>query len=162
MRGSLARPLPQTPVSWTGRVRKLRPGDALALGELMFVAYRGTVEDEGETPAAHEEEARLTLRGEYGEVLWDASFALLDDEEMVAATVVTDWSERAETLLAFALVKPSAQGQGLGGALIARSAAALRHMSRPDWVLAVAPGNPAQRLYERLGFTNFEPDTPPP
>lgn len=75
--------------------------------------------------------------------------------------MVTDWLERAETLLAFVLVKPSVQGQGLGGALIAQSATALRATDRPDWVLAVAPGNPAQRLYERLGFTIFEPDHRP-
>ncbi len=164
MRSSLAQPVPvpHRPPRGQGRVRNLKPGDALGLGELMFVAYRGTVEDEGQTLAAHEEDARLTLGGEYGSVVWAASFILLAAEGMVAATVVTDWTERAETLLAFALVRPHAQGHGIGGALIAQSAAVLRDMGRPDWVLAVAPGNPAQRLYERLGFTTFQPDRSAP
>ena len=55
-------------------------------------------------------------------------------------------------LLAFALVLPAWQRQGVGSALIARSARALLARGSEHWTLAVTQGNPARRLYARMGF----------
>ena len=71
-------------------------------------------------------------------------------EESVGTTVVT-W-DRGHLLLAFALVAPEWRNRGLGTALIIRTANRLAAEGATEWTLAVTVGNPAQRLYERLGF----------
>ena len=55
-------------------------------------------------------------------------------------------------LLAFALVAPAWRNRGLGTALLLRSGNRLAAKGETEWTLAVTVGNPAQRLYERLGF----------
>ena len=132
-------------------IRPLRPTDAGRLATLMVVAYAGTVDDHGEPPSFAESEARRTLAGRYGEVQQNASLmAHTSNDESVGTTVVT-W-DRGHLLLAFALVAPEWRNQGLGTALIIRTANRLAAEGATEWTLAVTVGNPAQRLYERLGF----------
>jgi ribosomal protein S18 acetylase RimI-like enzyme len=91
------------------------------------------------------------MAGGYGEVQWDASLlASTPGAAAIGATVVT-W-DRGHLLLAFALVAPEWRNQGLGTALIVRSGNRLAVKESTEWTLAVTTGNPAQRLYERLGF----------
>ena len=68
----------------------------------------------------------------------------------IGTTVVT--SDRGQLLLAFALVAPEWRNQGVGTALIVRSGNLLAAGGATAWTLAMTVGNPAQRLYERLGF----------
>jgi ribosomal protein S18 acetylase RimI-like enzyme len=131
-------------------VRRLRPGDASALGSLMLSAYAGTVDDHGQPPEFAASEARRTIAGEYGAVEWDASLLATFDQQLIGATVVT--LDRAHLLLAFALVSPEWRNRGLGTALVIRSGNRLSAMGATEWTLAVTVGNPAQRLYERVGF----------
>ena len=116
----------------------------------MVSAYAGTVDDHGEPPELHASEARRTIGGEYGPVEWDASLLATFDQQVIGATVVT--LDRAHLLLAFALVSPEWRNRGLGTALVIRSANRLSAMGATEWTLAVTVGNPAQRLYERVGF----------
>ena len=132
-------------------LRRLRPTDTRKLATLMAVAYAGTIDDHGEPPSFSAAEAQLTVAGDYGEVQWEASLlAHASGDESVGATVVT-W-DRGHLLLAFALVAPEWRNQGLGTALIIRTANLLAATGATEWTLAVTVGNPAQRLYERLGF----------
>ncbi|MCU1676973.1 MAG: hypothetical protein JWM93_1731 [Frankiales bacterium] len=140
-------------------LRPLAPGDVGALGQLMYDAYRGGVEDHGESLEYHHDEAAKAFRGGYGDVLWDASFWVTTAGTPVAATVVTDWSDVGETAgLSFVLVDPAHRGRGVAAALIQSSGAVLAAANHARWVLAVVPENPARRLYERLGFEEFVPD----
>ena len=138
-------------------VRQLEPGDESELGQLMYDAYLGGVEDHGETLEWHRADAAHTLAGGWGSVLWHASFWATVEGKPAGTTIVTDWAEFNDTGLSFALVDPAARGLGLGAALITLSGAALSATGHRDWVLAVEPNNPALRLYERLGFAVFEP-----
>jgi ribosomal protein S18 acetylase RimI-like enzyme len=132
-------------------IRPLRPTDARRLATLMVVAYAGTVDDHGEPPSFAEAEVRRTMAGHYGAVQWDASLmANASGDESVGTTVVTQ--DRGHLLLASALVAPEWRNQGLGTALIVRTANRLVAEGATEWTLAVTVGNPAQRLYERLGF----------
>jgi ribosomal protein S18 acetylase RimI-like enzyme len=131
-------------------VRRLRPDDASALGSLMVSAYAGTVDDHGQPPECHASEARRTIAGEYGAMEWDSSLLATLDRQLIGATVVT--LDRAHLLLAFALVSPEWRNRGLGTALVIRSGNRLSAMGATEWTLAVTVGNPAQRLYERVGF----------
>jgi GNAT superfamily N-acetyltransferase len=131
-------------------VRSLKRTDAPALGALMHVAYRGTVDDRGESLEDQLAEARRTMRGAYGPVEWDASVVAARADGLVSACVVTE--DRGRLLLAFAVTRPEERGRGLAAALITRSAARLRSAGATEWTLAVTRGNPARALYERLGF----------
>ena len=133
--------------------RHVAESDVDLLGRLMADGYRGTVDDAGEDDAWHHAEARATLRGHYGSVLRDASPVALDGPQFAGTCLVTD--DGPHLLLAFALVVPAWRNRGVGAALIADSARALLAASHTEWTLAVTDGNPARRLYERLGF---EPD----
>jgi GNAT superfamily N-acetyltransferase len=132
-------------------LRPFRPTDSDALATLMVAAYAGTIDDHGEPPSAAFAEAQRTVAGSYGEVQWEASLlAHASPDELVGATVVT-W-DRGHLLLAFALVAPLWRNKRLGTALIIRSANHLAARGAMEWTLAVTDGNPARRLYERLGF----------
>ena len=132
-------------------IRPLRPTDAGRLATLMVVAYAGTVDDHDQPRSFAEVEARRTLAGHYGEVQWDASLvAHRSGDDWIGTTLVT--RDRGHLLLAFALVAPEWRNQGLGTALIIRTANRLAAEGATEWTLAVTVGNPAQRLYERLGF----------
>lgn len=149
MRAQLAMAGAVGPVPPGLSVRQIAPNDGPALGRLMAVAYRGTVDDHGEDEAWHCDEAEEALAGRFGAVIWEASFVAVGDD-FAGASLVTD--RGAHLLLAFALVVPRWQRRGLGGSLIARSAQALIGIGEKEWTLAVTDGNPARRLYERLGF----------
>jgi ribosomal protein S18 acetylase RimI-like enzyme len=150
MRAAL-RPSVEPPLPPGVAIRPLEAADARRLSALMVVAYAGTVDDHGEPPSVHETEAHRTLAGQYGEVQGDASLlASTFDDALVGATVVT--RDRGHLLLAFALVAPEWRNRGLGTALIVRSGNRLAARGEAEWTLAVTVGNPAQHLYERLGF----------
>jgi GNAT superfamily N-acetyltransferase len=132
-------------------IRPLRPTDTRTLATLMAAAYAGTIDDHGEPPSFAAAEAQRTVAGNYGEVQWEASLlAHTSGHESVGTTVVT-W-DRGHLLLAFTLVAPEWRNQGLGTALIIRTANHLAAQGATEWTLAVTDGNPAQHLYERLGF----------
>ncbi len=101
-----------------------------------------------------------TFAGAWGDMIWAASLWATLDGRPAGATIVVDWTEQGVTLLAFALVAPRGRGLGLGGSLIARSGEILARTGEREWGLAVVPDNPAKRLYERLGFVEFDPHGP--
>lgn len=134
-------------------VRPLGADDAPALARLMFDAFLGTIDDIGEPYEAAEAEIARTFAGDYGAMVWSASFVADASPSLplASASVVTLWREAP--LLAFSMTAPAAKRSGLAGKLIMASASALRTLGYDRLVLVVTCGNdPAERLYERLGF----------
>jgi GNAT superfamily N-acetyltransferase len=134
--------------------RGLRPfndADVPALAAAMWAAYRGTPDeaDVGDLPGAARE-IQLTLNGEYGTFLREASFVADHEGRPIGAALVTLY--KAEPLLAFLFTAPSHAGRGLGRALVQ----AAMHALAPDHAtlsLAVTRRNRrARRLYDQLGF----------
>ncbi|HMQ35475.1 MAG TPA: GNAT family N-acetyltransferase [Chloroflexaceae bacterium] len=137
-------------------VRAARQADREPLAALLIAAYRGTVDDDGETLDDALAEIGRTLGGSYGPYLEPCSFLVEDEGRAVAASLVTRWTEAP--LLAFVMVAPDFQRRGLGELVLRRSMAALWASGETELVLFVTDGNtPAQRLYERLGFVAGEP-----
>lgn len=117
----------------------------------MHQAYRGTVDDEGETLEQSVEEARGALGGKYGTFLTRSSFVIEDASAPVSASLVSLWEGRP--LLAFLLTHPDFQGRGMGTFLVRRSIDALLDQGFDEVDLFVTSANePAVRIYERLGF----------
>jgi tetratricopeptide (TPR) repeat protein len=124
---------------------------ALPLAHLMEVAYQGSVDHEGETPAECLAEMEGTLNGKYGPYLAAASFIAVVNGQVAAASLVTLW--KGDPLLAFSMTDPAHRGKGLAGALIRHSLHALRGSGHRELLLVVTEGNiPAEKLYRKLGF----------
>lgn len=132
--------------------RSLQPDDAPALATLMLDAYRGTVDDEGETAAEALAEVNAMLDGKYGPWLADASFVVELDGRLVAACVITLWQETP--LVTQLFTHPDYTNRGLGKFLLTRSINALCAQGYQELVLYVTSGNAsAQHVYATLGFT---------
>jgi ribosomal protein S18 acetylase RimI-like enzyme len=117
----------------------------------MFHAYRGTIDDEGETFEDSSAEVARTLDGGYGQVMWNSSFLVERGGQAVAAIIVTWWQEAP--LVAFVMTHPAAKGQGLGTLLLQQSINALLQEGQRELYLFVTEGNaPAQHIYTNLGF----------
>jgi GNAT superfamily N-acetyltransferase len=134
-------------------IRKLVDLDGEALARLMFDAYRGTIDDEGESFEDAKAEVRRTFDGGYGEMIWDSSFVATERDEagFDSASVVTLW--RGSPLLAFSMTQPAAQRRGLASLVIAASMRSLAARGHSKLSLVVTCGNTrAERFYEKLGF----------
>jgi ribosomal protein S18 acetylase RimI-like enzyme len=141
--------------------RPVERSDAPAIGELMLAAYRGTVDDEGETRGDAVAEVEQVLDGSYGPFVSDASLLVGYDDGMVGASLVAIWESRP--LLLYLVVRPDAKRRGIGTFLIAGTGNALLEAGRPELDLFVTEANePAVTLYRKLGFEVVERlDRPP-
>ena len=132
--------------------RALHPAsDRAALARLMLGAYRGTVDDEGETEGDALAAIDMLVAGEFGAYDGAASEVVERDGTIVAATLVTDWD--GGPLIAFSMTDPGHQRQGLarGGLLRAMARLAARGETRLDLVVTAA-NDRAVALYRSLGF----------
>ena len=135
------------------RARALTAADEVALGRLMWVAYRGSVDDEYSGPGDADADAAAALAGRWGPVVWQASLAAeLESAVVSAVIIVLDDAHQGLPLLAFALTDPACQRRGIGRWLIEESMHRLDVIGVKELHLAVTRGNPAAALYQRLGF----------
>ena len=132
-------------------VRAPVAADAPALAALMLAAYRGTIDDEGETPAETLDVVQRLFASEFGTMLWNISEVTERDGRLVAATMCTVWEGRP--FVAFMVTAPEFKGRGLARAGLMRAINRLAAAGDPVLRLVVTAGNtPAERLYGTLGF----------
>ncbi|NEA22399.1 GNAT family N-acetyltransferase [Actinomadura bangladeshensis] len=151
VRSRLRAPLGAAPPPPPG-LRPLTAADAPALAAAMWAAYRGTPDeaDVGDLPGAARE-IQLTLDGEYGTFLPEASFVADHEDRPVGGALVTLYLD--EPLLAFLFTAPSHAGHGLGRSLVQATMHALAERGHTSLSLAVTRRNRrARRLYDHLGF----------
>jgi ribosomal protein S18 acetylase RimI-like enzyme len=157
MRVSLA----ERALSGLWRSRFMRAQDVPALGKLMLVAYRGTVDDEGESEPDAIAEVERTMGGEYGPLLDDCSFVVEDRERIVGASMTTLFD--SDPFLTYLVVDPDMQRRGIGTFLVAASGNALLSAGYARLDLFVTEANePALNLYRKLGFRIVDRVTEPP
>jgi ribosomal protein S18 acetylase RimI-like enzyme len=131
--------------------RTVERTDVPALGELMVAAYRGTVDDEGETLEDAVGEVEGVIAGSYGPFASDASFVAEGDDGLVGASLVA--ISEPHPILLYLVVRPDAKRRGIGTFLIAASGNALLGSGHPTLDLFVTETNePAVNLYRKLGF----------
>ncbi|MDP5315555.1 GNAT family N-acetyltransferase [Streptomyces poriferorum] len=150
MRWDLAAPPRPYPLPAPYRAAPVTPADATLLGELSYRAYRGGVDDEGESAQWHRGEMAAALAGEFGAVDQRATRVAWYGSTAASLSFVTLWKSRP--LVAFALTDPEHTSRGLARALLTHSATVLRAAGASELTLVVTDGNPAVRLYTRLGF----------
>lgn len=134
--------------------RKIYQYDAESVGTLMYEAYRGTVDYDGETLAQSVDEITSTLNGKYGRVISEASYAVFEGSEAASAVIFVFFEKSNMPLLAFTMTNPKFQGRGYTTALVKRGMNALVDLGYTECCLYVTDGNqPAQSIYEKLGFS---------
>jgi ribosomal protein S18 acetylase RimI-like enzyme len=142
-------------------MRPLVPADVPEVGRVLLAAYRGTVDDEGETEDDAIGEIERTTEGQYGPFLPAASFVVEDDDRIAGASLVSLVEDRP--CLLYVVVHPDVQRRGLGGALISASGNALMVAGHRELDLFVTEANePAVALYRKLGFEQVERMNEPP
>lgn len=127
--------------------------DERCLAALMLSAYRGTVDDEGETLDAAIQELRSVRNGAYGPVITAASGVIIREGEPVSAIITTEYG--LKPLICYVFTNPAVQRHGLAAMLIQRACAALAAEGWTNVELAVTIGSAGERLYRRLGFTQI-------
>jgi GNAT superfamily N-acetyltransferase len=147
-------------------VRSFRAGDEEALGGLMFRAYQGTLDDEGETLEQAHAEIRKTVAGAYGAFVPNCSKVIerqgpstpLGSGPLLSAALVTLFQDRP--FIAFTFTAPEHQNHGLARACMRAAMAELAAGDEHELRLVVTLANaPAYRLYKSLGFVE---EPPPP
>ena len=131
--------------------RSVGPSDREDLAILLYAAFRGTIDDEGETFADALAEVDKTLSGGYGDLLLDCSFVVERGAFHASACLIGRAGD--VPLVVFSMTRPDAQREGLARYLLRRSINALLNRGHRRLRLLVTEGNaPAQRLYASLGF----------
>lgn len=141
----------QVAASWA--CRTLRTSDREDLAILLYAAFRGTIDDEGETFADALAEIDRTFAGEYGDLMLDCSFVIERGEFLASACLIGRSGHDDPPLVVFSMTRPDAQCRGLARFLLQRAIGALLDRGYDRLRLIVTEGNaPAQRLYASLGF----------
>ena len=133
--------------------RMVHENDREDLAILLYAAYRGTIDDDGETFADALAEIDKVFAGEYGEFLPECSFVIEEGEFLASASLITWWEPHDAPLVAFTMTRPDARGRGLARTLLKESMNALLERGDDRLTLIVTDGNePAQAFYQDLGF----------
>lgn len=125
--------------------------DKPALAHLMYDAYVGTVDYEGEDEARCLAEIEKTFSGEYG--AFNPHCSRIVDVAGIAASaaLLTRWQERP--FVAFTITAKAFAGRGLARACLVSAMHALREQGESEVRLVVTLANlRALRLYQSLGF----------
>lgn len=139
----------------TVSLTKIRPE---VYSEAEFQAYRGSVDQilfNMESTAERLTFIKKMIDGRYGTVLNDASFVLVDGNNIMGASMCTDYKTADDSkisLLADIFVTKEYRGRGYAGKLLSMSLNGLKKLGYEECHLWVSEGNPATKLYEKEGF----------
>jgi ribosomal protein S18 acetylase RimI-like enzyme len=108
----------------------------------------------GDAQALTDDLEPLLAGRQIGPLLPCSRLAVDGDDRVVAGAIITDWDGNPWAGDVFR--QPGDRYAGLGSLVLRRALAAAAAAGLPRVGLAVSDGNPARRLYERLGFTVTE------
>lgn len=133
--------------------REIVPTDTFGLGEVMYEAYKGTIDYGGETKEEAEEEIKGTIEGKYGKLISPACL-VVEKSKKIASAIIYSWFEDEKMpLLTFSMTRASEKGKGFAKKLIQESLMRLSEQGYSNCCLVVTEGNePAISIYKSLGF----------
>lgn len=146
----MAAPLRRAAVPAEAQARPPTPADQQALAQLTLDAYQGSIDDEGESLEDAVAVIGQLFGGGFGTMLWSCSEVVERAGHVVSATMVTLYA--GGPFIAFTLTHPAWQRQGLARGGLQRVMARLAEGDEPVLRLVVTEGNPAEQLYQSLGF----------
>lgn len=120
---------------------------------LLYAAFRGTVDDEGETLDDARQEIAKTFAGSYGRLLPDASFVIEQDDVLASACLISWYEGMDAPFVVFTMTRPEFKRLGMAQVLLRTSMNTLLDAGYDRLTLIVTRKNePAMSLYTRLGF----------
>lgn len=134
---------PQAPDPLPG-ARHVSASGVEGLSHLMLDAYRGTRDDEGDTPGGARAEIQRTLAAAYGPFLPDCSWLVADGDTIYATCLVTYFDTWQAPIIAFVMTSPSTKAHGLATNLIKCSMNSLLNHATPG---SVSPSLKATHLH---------------
>jgi GNAT superfamily N-acetyltransferase len=147
MRAALA----ELPIPVIDGLRPPSDADVPQLASLMYSAYRGTIDDEGESEADALVEVQKTYAGAYGSFVPSCSAVVERGGRLLSATLVSRWQDRP--FVAFSMTEPSSKRTGLARACMMTAMSRLHAAGERQLGLVVTLANvPAFNLYTSLGF----------
>jgi ribosomal protein S18 acetylase RimI-like enzyme len=154
----LVAPVSGRPCAEDPEARLAHPDDVDQLAALFHTAYRGTLDDDGETLADWQALMGQFVGGVFGQPMWSVSEVRRDDSgpdggqaALCGATLLTLWHE--QPLVTFVATAPTWRRQGLARAGLTRAINRLAAGDEPFVRLVATEGNrPALALYDSLGF----------
>lgn len=156
--GSVDTPDPHLPPPFRWSAAEL---DSMQVAELLVLAYPpGHVDHLTNDPAVEEQEISGLLTGEVvGPLLYEATVAILDPANRLVAVSIVNRSPGPAPAggpwVSQLFRHPDASCIGLGGLALRKSVANLAANGESSVGLAVTDGNPAARLYTRIGFRHI-------
>lgn len=136
---------------WSYRTVHERDSQDLAI--LLYAAFRGTIDDEGESFEGAVREIEKTFAGDYGRLLPDCSFVIVQGEFLSSACLISWYEPSSSPFVVFTMTRPEFKGQEMARFLLKCSINALIDQGYSQLTLIVTDGNkPAQNLYASFGF----------
>ena len=131
--------------------------DQPILAELMLDAYRGTIDDDGETidDAIREVESYFS----HQDSSWfDCSWLGFKENDLVCASLVGFWKDRASPIIAYVMTASKWKGKHFATIGVLRS---LRSLSEKDYTkvyAVITEGNaPSERVFTQISFSRVVP-----
>ena len=120
------------------------------LAQLMLDAFRGTIDDEGETLA----EAKLEVQDYFNNhPLLDQSLVITDGHAPTSACLVTYMPKQDAPLIAYIMTTPSAKRSGQAKDLLRAVITHLKQAGYSRVLAGITDGNIAsEQLFVRIGF----------
>ena len=140
------------------QIRTVQTSDASSLAELMLDAYRGTVDDDGETLDDALAEVNAFFAGERGGQPWgqpwlEMSYLAFVDSRLVGACLAGEWSERQSPIIAYVLTSANWKKRGIGRQLLYKVLKDLSSKGYPEVRAVITEGNkPSENLFLQIGF----------
>lgn len=150
-RHSLRLALNPMPNRHFGGLRAPMPTDENRLACLMYHAYLGTIDYQGEDEAQAVHAIRRTFAGDYGSFMWSASRIVERNGVLASAALLTRWQDRP--FVAFSMTRPEFKRQGLARACLESAVNQLLLDGEHELRLVSTVANvAAMGLYRNLGF----------
>lgn len=139
-----------------GALRNPLPQETESLAEVMLDAYRGSVDDHGETTDDALVEVESWYAGESGAPLLDCSWVLDSSGAILSACLVTLWQD--EPLVAYIMTRAAWKQRGLASFLLRQSILSLQDRGHNRVRAFVTAGNaPSESLLAHFAFERLAP-----
>jgi GNAT superfamily N-acetyltransferase len=143
------------------KLRRPLPLETEALGALLFDAYRGTVNDEGEDLPAAVAEAEGYFAGKHGRPMPDSSVVAWRGDLPVGGCFVGWWAARDCPFIVFVAVREESRGVAVGRLVLGESVRRLGRDGEREVRAVITKGNGASRtLFHACGFEDLGPTEP--
>lgn len=132
--------------------------DLEELAGLMLDAYRGTIDDDGETYEDALNEVRAYFSGERGGPARLEQSLLYEHRHTIrAACLVADWTERRAPIIAYVMTRADWKRQGYARSLLVSCLRDLKDLAFSEvWAVITAGNTPSEQLFQQIGFQRLE------